>query len=185
MTSQTRNSRSGFTLLETIVVLAILVLVAAMSFPAFDSWLQNQRLSDAVDEVRTNWVKARAHAMQEGRVYRFSWQPGDAAIRIAPDESEFWPDATSGSSPVTEGFPPGYLIEKELPEGIQFQLSPTADAGPDTVLFQPNGTAVVLALDGTERMQTEVALVNRKNKSRVLRLRAITCVATVVNPTAP
>jgi len=91
-----RNNRRGFTLAELLAVLVIMMIVAGVGVPATTGWLRLQRLQDAVDGLRTDWIKARTLAMDEGRAYRFHVLPNQTGYRIAPDESQFWPEHASG-----------------------------------------------------------------------------------------
>lgn len=194
MTLAATNRRPGFTLLEVMLVLAILAIVAAMSWPAFDAWFQSQYLSEAADVVRTNWVKARARAMDEGRPYRFAWRPNEQEFRIAPDEMDYWPDlvgSITGPQSNDAQSLPGIVIEKKLPSRITFTTSPTDGSGGNAgnggwcdtfLIFQPDGSARVMAADGSDPPQLDVAVANERGQIKTLRMRAITCVVTLVSP---
>ena len=71
--------RSGVTLFELVMVLAVLVVLAAVLYPLFDGLYAEMRVSQAADQVRAGWAEARAHAMNEGRPYRFAILPGQGA----------------------------------------------------------------------------------------------------------
>jgi len=57
------TDRKATTLIEVLLVLALLVMLAAMTWPALDRPMADQRLRKAADRVRTAWVRARIDAM--------------------------------------------------------------------------------------------------------------------------
>ncbi|MBN2217459.1 MAG: prepilin-type N-terminal cleavage/methylation domain-containing protein, partial [Pirellulales bacterium] len=63
--------RRGVTLIELLLVLAILALVAATAWPSLERSLADQRLRDAADTIRAEWQHARAQAMSSGVAYQF------------------------------------------------------------------------------------------------------------------
>lgn len=177
------QARSGFTLMEILVALAILAVTAAITLPAFDGWMQGQKLSESVDSFRMNLVKARTRAMEEGRTYRVAWQPSSGSYRIAPDELEDWPELSgSPAGPLFSDAAglPGMSLVDALRDGVHFL--PNADFGQAFILFRPNGTASILVEDGTERSQADIPIANEKGESRVVRVRAVTGGTTAFNP---
>src|SRR5690349_19359062 len=89
--------RPGFTLFELVLVLAVMVVVAAISYPSIDSVFNSYKVGTGADAVRAGWAKARAQAMNDGIPYRFSVMPNTGNFRIAPDLPDFW--GGNGSSP--------------------------------------------------------------------------------------
>ena len=94
--------RRGFTLLEILLVLTILVAVMALAAPALSGALENQRLRSAADQVRTEWTRAHVKAMKTGRIQVFRYEVGGRAFQLEPwaagdDTLEAAPTATSGS----------------------------------------------------------------------------------------
>ena len=79
-----RRSRSGMTLMELLLVLAILVLTAAISIPALRGTLRNQQLTRAGDIVRIEWARAHIQAMKTGRILMFRYQVGGQGFRVEP-----------------------------------------------------------------------------------------------------
>src|SRR5438270_8209466 len=150
------TDRRGFTILEVLLVAAIIVMLAAMAYPSIEAMYGDLRLTAAADQVRARWADARARAIDEGRPYRFATQP-DGQYKIAPDTADFWSDsgvATAGD--VNESDSPPLVIEESLPEGLTFADESGAgdSSGPwqTAIKFLPDGTA---STDKTITIQAE------------------------------
>jgi prepilin-type N-terminal cleavage/methylation domain-containing protein len=178
-----KNARRGYTLFEVLLVVALLVLMAAIVVPSLDAMYADYRLGAAVDGVRASWAQSRAHAMDEGRPYRFAIVPGKSNYRVGPDSADFWNGSTP--NPADPANPP-LVLEDALPRGVSFTTADAANQpqGGDTVL--PAGsvdssmwvsTAVFLP-DGTARHNVEIVFQARGCKSIALRLRALMGVVT-------
>lgn len=76
--------RAGLTLMEILLVLALLVAIAAMSLPALKGPMENYRLRMSGDIVRVQWSHARVKAMESGRTYVFRYQPELQNFKIEP-----------------------------------------------------------------------------------------------------
>ncbi|MEM6798169.1 MAG: prepilin-type N-terminal cleavage/methylation domain-containing protein [Planctomycetota bacterium] len=63
--------RSGFTLIEVMLVLALLVVISALAAPSLIGSLQRSRLDAAASELRTAWAQARLDAASSGETLRF------------------------------------------------------------------------------------------------------------------
>lgn len=89
-----RGAWRGVTLIELLLVLAILALVAATAWPSLERSLADQRLRDAADTIRAEWQHARAQAMSSGVAYQFHYMPEERVYWIEPCD-----DATVSSEP--------------------------------------------------------------------------------------
>jgi len=168
--------------MELILVIAIIALVAMASVPAFNGWFQSYKLGQAVDTLRTRWVKARTLAMDEGRGYRFEWDPEGTTYRMAPDDLDHWPDlAGSPSGPAYSNSTdsPGLVVEESLPDGVHFARYPN-DQGA-SLCFWPDGTARIYGADGTEQADLVILLVDKFNSSRAMQVRSLTGGVTVLD----
>lgn len=89
----------GFTLIELILVLAILVAVTAMAWPALDRPFSSQRLRKAADGIRTEWTRARVKAMTEGVTYVFRYTLYEDGYSVETEgDCDFMPqDGSLGS----------------------------------------------------------------------------------------
>lgn len=137
-----RHRRSAFTLLELLLALALLVAVAAITWPALERPLASQRLRRAAEQVRTQWIKARTKAINTGETFAFRYQPDSAHFRVESQSQEaslleaaaanMGPQAGAGgsagggtqsaSASSTASMPamPAEPVELELPDGVKF-----------------------------------------------------------------
>lgn len=185
------ESRQGFTLLELMLTLSILVILASLTLPLMEKPLANQRLRSAADLVRAKWVAARVKALDSGDVYLFRYVANENRFAIEcrrdPDTStdSIWGDAaatSTASQPVAE-LP---AREQTLPEGVTFVGSETAPdtrastivsaatGGSEPILFYPDGTT------STARL----VLRNEYGRTIELSLRGLTGIVTVGETTA-
>lgn len=71
-----RTARRGFTLVEILVVILLLVALAGMVVPAIRSDTPQQKLERSADRFSSLLGMSRAEAMLEGRPYRITWPSG-------------------------------------------------------------------------------------------------------------
>ena len=64
----------GFTLVEVLLTLCVLVIMSALAWPQLDKAFSNQRLRKAADIIRTQWCKARVEAMKMGSIQVFRYE---------------------------------------------------------------------------------------------------------------
>jgi prepilin-type N-terminal cleavage/methylation domain-containing protein len=138
--------RSGVTLLELLLVLAILVILAGIAFFNFDTAYDEVKLNSAADAVRRAWAQSRAEAIDTGVAYRFAVMPNTSRFRIAPDLPEYWFSSGAAAPDVSESGQQLPIIEDELPEKIVFDFGGGGEdaAGSDWVAvlsFLPQGNA--------------------------------------------
>ncbi len=161
--------RSAYTLMELLLVLAILVMLAAVAVPSMQSMYLDVRLDGAVDQIRASWAEARAAAMEEGRPYTFAIKPESSEYRVAPDRVEFWSgQADPTTSDIGLDRPPT-VIEDELVEDILFKMADGASA--DASGWIKIGTFLP---DGTCRDDFTLEVQMEELRPRILRVRGLT-----------
>ncbi len=154
--------RRAFTLLEMILVLAVIIMIMAAAVPSIRGMLDSAKLQEATDHLRSKFAEARSHAIEEGRPYRFAIMPDQSDYRLAPDSPEFWDDGQStGDS--TSSTNSALTVEGKLPNDIHFDAIDGAAAGSGgwntMLLFLPDGscdTDRVITLRYPDLMPTQI-----------------------------
>lgn len=165
--------RTGFTILEVLLVLAIMVLLSAITYPSIEAMYGDVRLNAAADQIRARWADARTQAIEEGRPYRFAVQP-DGKYRVAPDTSEFWSGGGTGdgTTPNDTDTPP-IDVEEFLPKGVKFSDGGLANAG-DPGDSGGWVTVVRFLPDGSTSQDVEIVFEAPGCRPLSLKLRALT-----------
>ncbi len=76
--------RRAFTLLELLIVLAIILMIAGISVVSFQRQMARARFKAGVVEIQIDLHKARLLAMKTGTPYIFRYAPGSGVYEIAP-----------------------------------------------------------------------------------------------------
>lgn len=142
---------AGFTLVEVLLVLALLVMLAAVILPSIGTFRGDTYQRGAADVVRSELAAARGHAMETGVPYRLAVKVDGTRMRRAPDGPEFATVAAS-SEPSGAAKAVDYAFERVTVKRYSEQGSePEADGEWVTfAIVMPDGTcredAVLLAI---------------------------------------
>ena len=186
--------RHAVTLVEVLLVLALLVALVSISWPALERPLSNQRLRNAADAVRVEWGRARIEAMSSGQtlLFRYSIEGDRYAIeRQAGPESSPDVESADGSAGLS-GYQsrPGalYWSELKLPDGVIFLSGETAEDTRADALGLESGVSgeadmnwsepILFYPDGTTSAATLV-LKNEYDRCIEMSLRGLTGVVNV------
>lgn len=144
MTVTTR--RQAYTLIELMLVMALMVIATALSVPVIQTMLADARITASGDLIRARTADTRALAMEEGRPWKLGFIAGTGVFQLAPESSSAWDGANQ--DPVRQVD----LIRDELPKDVIFALSagdisgniPPSSAGNswETIaVYLPDGSA--------------------------------------------
>jgi prepilin-type N-terminal cleavage/methylation domain-containing protein len=202
-----RTAPRGFTLLEMLLVLALLVMIAAMTVPALQLTLKGQRLRKSGDLLRSQMGKARVRSMKTGRMHALWAEPGGNRYRIEPwitgDEALEGNQAAiqgvpgvgglagASSSPISD--PNLMMTEETLPEGILFYAVETlqdnraalalqrgTSAGVGAAQSAPTAPPILFYPDGTTS-SARLVLTDGQGAFVVVAIRGLTGIAQVSN----
>ena len=113
----------GFTLIELVVTIAVLVAVSTIAIPAFQSSIGNAQIRTVTESIRNGLQQARAEAIKRNARVRFTLQ-ADSAWQI-------------GCVTVTVTCP-ALITQKKAVEGSSSNISAIADN--NTAVFGSFGT---------------------------------------------
>jgi type II secretion system protein H len=135
--------RDAFTLMELLLVLAIVAMLLAVAYPSMMSLYDDFKLKAAADHLAARFAETRSLAIEQGQAYRVAVKPGDTGYKIAPDTSTYWSDSTQADDQSGTAI----VIEDNMPGQITFGLdqggaSGTADSSGyvPIVTFLPDGS---------------------------------------------
>ena len=118
------NRQSGFTLLELLIVLALLVAIATIAMPTLVSEMRNNQVYESGESVREILAESRKYAIDSGIDYEFRYEPGGQFFIVIPGES----DPMAANSTQDDASVSNYLsLSGELAE--DFQIRAMEDAG--------------------------------------------------------
>lgn len=160
----------GYTLLELIVVVALVALLVGLSLPAMRGPLSKSELRSAARQVCHELAKARLDAIQSGVARQFRFRPGTRRFEIArrstsPAGTRLpFTSGVAGGPPATAGGPlQGETARFDLPDGVCFFGQKKAQTSP--IDFPPTAAA------GTVEWSTPVMIyANGRTSSARIRL---------------
>jgi len=136
--------RRAFTLIEIMIVVAIIGLIAAMGVPAILQTFRKEGMRKAVNEVMDLCSDARARAILRGQTTAVVFHPAEKrlAINDAPAEESEAPATPSPSSPKTS------VVLPDSVDIAMLDINMLDCSGKDvtSVRFFPNGTCEELTL---------------------------------------
>jgi prepilin-type N-terminal cleavage/methylation domain-containing protein len=137
---KTRARAGGYTLMELMIVVAIVGILSAVAIPTFQSYLQRSRVTEAVTFLGEIRQRQESYRAEFGQYCSVSATPG------SPPESGAWAPATlptGGDKVGWSGNPGDWSQLGAVPDGpVRFQYRTTA--GP------PTTTPGIAGYDGSD-----------------------------------
>ncbi|MBS0204722.1 MAG: prepilin-type N-terminal cleavage/methylation domain-containing protein [Planctomycetes bacterium] len=157
--SQYLGVRAGYTMIELLLVLAVVTVIMAVAWPNVMRISSQQQLTDSGERVRSVASSARVHAIDKGLVYQFRYELGGTHFLVVPFEREF-----EGVSPNARGTGTAAGLGKfskasgTLPKGVTFAaptlLNPgTAGGAAVTTAGQRLNSTVLSGLPDASKLE--------------------------------
>jgi prepilin-type N-terminal cleavage/methylation domain-containing protein len=163
------DPRRGFTLIETIAVLAVLIIIGAMLLPSTAALWGNTYQQAAADTLKGRLADARGLAMENGVPYRLAVHTDGTRLRLAPEGADFTSVAAADHSTGA-----AKAIEEKLEKATISVVRETGDmtGGADDGGWQ---TIATFLPDGTCREGTVMVNVNQDTfQPLVIQVRGVT-----------
>jgi len=137
----------GFSILELLVVLAVIAVVSAIVTPNFISWRNNAKMRGAVDNLMGDLEMAKIRAVKENNFVAVLFNP--TGYRVFVDKANPW----------VQDADERLLRVRKLPAGVTFDLGhPNWGFTSNRTRFNSrgragteNGTAVIVNREGRQR----------------------------------
>ena len=187
-----RTHRSGFTLMEILLVLAVIAVFASMTLPSVMRMFGQQKLSSSAETVREAIALARFRAIDSGLIYQFCCEVNGANFVVVPFEPDH---AVSQTGSQTAGVVLAKRHAGILPKGITFRSEHSGSAGsslnglgpiklsPQSLDGIPNAgnlaglnwaMPILFKPDGSASLDTELTVSDTHSQQIRLQVRAFT-----------
>ncbi|QDU45411.1 hypothetical protein Mal52_39050 [Symmachiella dynata] len=182
-----RRHRGGFTLLEVLLVLTLLIVISAVIWPSLGRMFSRQNMERAQSDVQVLLAAARIRATEAGASYQFRYEVGGRRYVLVPaDGAELVAVADTPGTDLATAASEAWKRSGELPESVTFQLPAglSTDAGGEpisaelltglldtdalsrvawgpAILFHPDGTAsdsIFLIVDDVNDESTTITV---------------------------
>lgn len=148
----------GFTLIEIMLVVAILIIALAFSYPAISDMVHRAPMTQAVKDIMDACRHARSQAIITGQPMELRIYPQDMRIEVATAPADLQPGSTSpppdnGGAEPTTGYVPKspYISAAKISDDLRLEMvdvnfTEYKDADLARVRFYPNGTCDEMTL---------------------------------------
>ncbi len=150
----------GFSLVEVLVVVAILTIIAAIAVPSVSNWLSSLKYKETAWDILSKSRLARQLAITKNREHRVEFDMDGRRYRVTEGNEP------SGSTAWTQIRP-----WKSLDQQVNWATGQACDGNTDTnVTFYPNGTAdaaTICILDSDNTQRYRVVVTSRSGRVRI------------------
>lgn len=142
---QSPKSERGFTLIEIMVVVAIMAIVMLMSIPFIRSGMHKESLAEAMRELEEVCASARRKAILQGSMAEIIFRPKDRTFQVAGGSANSGNgeavSADTTTAPPAHSGESGRIPDDLMVDMLDVNLAEYKDSEEARVRFYPNGTA--------------------------------------------
>jgi len=142
---QSPKSERGFTLIEIMVVVAIMAIVMLMSIPFIRSGMHKESLAEAMRELEEVCASARRKAILQGSMAEIVFRPKDRTFQVAGGSANSGNgeavSADTTTAPPAHSGESGRIPDDLMVDMLDVNLAEYKDSEQARVRFYPNGTA--------------------------------------------
>jgi type II secretion system protein H len=120
-----KMQKSGFTLMELMIVIAIIAIFTSIAIPNFLSWLPEKRLADGAQDILMGLQKSRSRAIMTNRDVIFNFDADSFAAFVDEDDN--------GGQDAGEQV----IVNRDLPPAVDITTSLLGDV--TTITFDNRG----------------------------------------------
>jgi Tfp pilus assembly protein FimT len=196
------RGRSALTLLEVVLVLAVMIAIGAIVTPRLQKSLARQRVKNSGEMVRTFFNDARVKAMKSGKIQLFrceletsrytvsEWESADDGSArdavVAGDPTT----AAAATLPLETSDAPASTKSKSLPEGVRFVMSESLTSkrsaaledeafGGSPLQEDASQSSPILFYPDGSTSHSQVILADQKGNAVIVKLRGMTGLASI------
>lgn len=138
-----RPLRAAFTLWELLLALAILVTIAALSWPALNRLLAEDRVHRSLNLLQEKFAAARIRALEQQVPYQFRYEPGGRKFVLIP---AYFAENSSQPNSTTAVKRP-WIAAEELPEQIHLEAGANSSPAATSTSTSNSSTDVQIPAD--------------------------------------
>jgi prepilin-type N-terminal cleavage/methylation domain-containing protein len=142
------NGQRGFSLVEILITIAILIILAAIAIPSFQGYVINTNLKSAARDLSADFFNCKERAIAESRMYRITFNVGANNYRI--EQCNNTGSSCNGYTTITTKTPTTFNANIQITNAafgngssITFQTRGTATPGSVTLTNSRGSTAIV------------------------------------------